>query len=36
MIVIFLYAPKESGNKETKDAFYEKLEQIYYAMPGHY
>jgi len=35
MIIICAYATTESGNEETKDAFYNELEQIYDGMPGH-
>ncbi|VVC27148.1 Endonuclease/exonuclease/phosphatase,Reverse transcriptase domain [Cinara cedri] len=35
MVMICAYAPTESGNEETKDAFYEELEQVYDALPGH-
>lgn len=35
MIMICTYASTESDNEETKDAFYEELEQIYYAMLSH-
>lgn len=35
MIMICAYTPTESGDEETKDTFYEELEQIYDTMLDH-